>query len=161
VNSRQFLPALLLLALAACSDAGPAVFETGTEVATRTVALPRSEHTILWVLQPADYVRCESFAREVRRIQRQAPESVSITLIAVGGYEDWARSFLTRERIAAKVFAVTPREFRREFGRAPHSALYVLEGSRVTVVYPATGSPEMDPGELSRALASHDGGSSR
>lgn len=144
---------VLLLAACGCADAPPPLFEPGSEVASAAVAVPLRGQNLLWVLQPPDYLRCESHAREIRRVQRNRPGGITLTVLAVDGREEWAREFLARERLEARVVSLSPRAYHREFGRAPRSALYVMAGKRVRASVSMVERAEMEPGMLSSILA--------
>ena len=122
-------------------------------MASGAVGLRQSGVGLLCVLQPDDYVRCESYAREIRRLQRQSSTPVEVTIVAVGEHADWARDFVSRERIDGRVVPMARGTYRREFGRAPRSALYIVEARLVRAVYPIDGATELAEGELSTALA--------
>lgn len=145
--------AALLWACAGCADPVPPAFPVGTEVSSRAVALPAAGANLLWVLQPGDYLQCQSHAREIRRVQRQTPGGMGLTVVAVGGREDWAKEFLARERIDARVVGMTPRAYKDEFRRRPRSALYVLTGARVRASVSVVERSEMVEGELSGLFA--------
>lgn len=152
--SRRVVAGLaLLLACAGCGKALPAQFELGSELAGGLLPADAAGPRLVWVLQPADYLQCASHAREIRRVQRQEAGGMSLTLLAVGDHEEWARAFVARERLDATVVAVTPRDYEREFGRKPVSALYVVNGTQVKASFTVVERAEMKQGELSRVLA--------
>ncbi|WP_420127744.1 hypothetical protein [Longimicrobium sp.] len=153
MSRRVILGLALLLACAGCGTARPAAFELGSELAGRLLPGDAPGNRLVWVLQPADYLQCASHAREIRRVQRQAGGGIGLTLLAVGGHPEWARAFVARERLEATVVAVTPDVFRREFGRGPVSALYVVDGTRVRGSFSVVERAEMKQGELSRVLS--------
>ena len=153
MTGRHLGSAIILLVHLGCADAGRPMLQVGDPVASGAVGLPHSGAGLLWVLQPDDYVRCESYAREIRRLQRQSSTPVELTVVAVGGHDDWARAFVSRERVAARVVAMARRTYQREFGRAPRSALYIVEAGVVRAAYPIDGAAELAEGELSTALA--------
>lgn len=141
------------LASAGCREAPTPRFQIGSQLAGGSIPVDAPGTSLVWVLQPADYVQCATHAREVRRVQRQASREIPLTVVAVGDHEEWARAFVARERLDAKVVVLTPREYRREFGRRPVSALYVVSGKRVHASFSVVERTEMQLGELSRVLA--------
>jgi hypothetical protein len=153
MSRRTLLGLALLLACAGCGKAPPARFELGSELAGGLLPQDAPGTRLVWVLQPADYLQCASHAREIRRVQRQAERGIGLTLLAVGGHPEWAHAFLARERLEGRVVAVTADVYRREFGRRPVSALYVVNGTRVRGSFSVVERAEMKQGELSRVLA--------
>lgn len=144
--------ALLLGSGAGCGDALPPTLRIGSEVAAEQLQSPREGRSLLWVLQPSDYLQCQSHAREIRRVQRQGGAALPLTVVAVGGRGDWARSFIQRERLGGRVVEMTPAAYRRAFGARPRSALYVLSGSRVRASVSVVERTEMEEGALSALL---------
>lgn len=78
-------------------------------------------------------------------------EEIVLTIVAVGGGEDWLQEFLRRERIKADVRSLTQQAFRAEFGRAASSALYVLFNDTIRSAFPV--GRVVDGTELSAAVA--------
>lgn len=144
----HLLPLVAVLSCGGCADGGKQVLEVGVLLDASTLALPEHQRSLLWVLQPLDYVRCESQAREIRKVQRQATPAPALTILAVGGHDDWARAYVQRERLQGSIISITERSFVREFGRRPVSALYIIEGSRVVASFPVSDTETMDIGEL-------------
>ncbi len=142
---------LVMLALSGCGNGGAAPLPIDFVVAGSLVHRGDGA-SLLWVLQPADYVHCETHARAIRLVQRRNGHQVPLTIVAVGGREEWLAEFLRRERLRGEVRSFTPQSFRSEFGRNPSSALYVLHNARVVSILPLNGLTGTTSEEL--ALAS-------
>lgn len=139
------LPVLVggwLLVCAACGPAAPRSFQEGDAFTWGAWGNGSGAARLVWVLQPADYLQCETQAREIRRAQLRAGDQAGVTILSVGGREDWLRSFVRRERLRAHVVSITQREYRRRLGRDPHSALYLVVDDTVRAVFPSAGEAQ-------------------
>lgn len=143
---------LLVMALSSCAAPGAEPLPVGSVIGASLLPPGPDTVNLIWVLQPADYVRCETQARAIRRLQRSSDAWVPLTVVAVGGGEKWLHEFMARERLRGRVRSFTPASFRSTFGRSPSSALYVVAGTRVVSAFPVGGVGADVPRELSRAV---------
>jgi hypothetical protein len=146
---------VLLLLLCNCGESigrGDAAFPDGAEMPSDITGDRRGEISLLWVLGAEDYLRCETHAREIRRVQAGIPAGMRLRVLSVGGRDEWLRSFVRRERLNAEITSLATRDFARRFGQRPHSALYVLSGSRVVRSFSMAEEGEMAEGELLKAI---------
>jgi hypothetical protein len=146
--------AAVVFATGGCTGGAPQEFQVGEDLPS-AFRLPSDEGGLLWILHPADYIRCETQAREIRAVQRQGGSVPGLTLIAVGGHDRWAHAFVRRERLEGTILSMSEEAFQRRFGRKAVSALYVLDGRRVVASFPVLDTGAISPGELTGLLAAH------
>jgi hypothetical protein len=148
------LIAAIVFASGGCTRVAPQEFQVGEDHPS-AFRPPSDEVGLLWILHPADYIRCETQAREIREVQRHGGSAPGLTLMAVGGHDRWAHAFVRRERLEGTILSISEGEFERRSGRKAVSALYVLDGRRVVASFPVLDTLAISPGELTGVLAAH------
>jgi hypothetical protein len=146
---------VFLLLLCSCGESigrGDVAFPVGTEMPSGITGGRRGEISLVWILGAEDYLRCETHAREIRHVQAGTDAGVRLRVLSVGGRDEWLQSFVRRERLSAEVTPLTVRDYVRHFGQRPHSALYVISGSRVVRSFSMAADGGIAEGELLKAI---------
>lgn len=90
--------------------------------------------TLLWIVQDASLVRCNTAAYDIRRLQHEFAGRVQLKVVRVGPATPWLAAFLSRERLVADVADVSDAEYRRMFGSARVPALYLVRDGKIRSV---------------------------
>jgi hypothetical protein len=91
---------------------------------------------LAWVVGQNDYLTCQTYARDVRHMQRRYGTRLKVVLTTVGSRPEWIDEFLRLERLQAEVVRMTPEEYRRELGAARVPAVYVVRDGWIRFSHP-------------------------
>jgi hypothetical protein len=103
---------------------------------------PLSARGLVWVLQPADCIACQSPSRRLRTLQRALRSELDLVAVVVGGDavadSTFVASCLRQERLAAPVHHLSTAAYQNAFGDAPIPALYLVRDGRVVDIWTDT-----------------------
>ena len=90
---------------------------------------------VTWVLRAEDCFTCLTPAAELRRLARAEGGSVSVRVVVVGDGAAGVQALMRRQRIESQLTSMTPRSYRRAFGRLPLPGVFVARGDSVVAAW--------------------------